>query len=98
MKILQLQVIVPRNDSFTILLAGKLIAVGVSVKSVDGIRFKTATDEGGIVSDAQGPPDIVAECGGAHLAIECKRPLSTEATGRRIKEASEQLNIQACPE
>lgn len=80
-----------------ILLAGKLIAAGISVRSVEGISLKNTSSGEGTIMSGQGVPDIVVECGGTLLSIECKRPLSKDAITRHLRDAHKQLREQGTP-
>jgi hypothetical protein len=73
----------PRNDAFGYLVAGKLLAAGVPVVAVEGIRTRDAICE----SEA----DITFRWNGTLIDIECKRPQSYAALVERTKEAREQI-------
>jgi len=73
----------PRNDTFVYYLAGRLLAAGVDVTSVDGIAARSVAT----VSSA----DISVTVGGEDIDIECKRPRSVEAVGSRSDKAEKQI-------
>jgi hypothetical protein len=76
----------PRNDAFVYLLAGKLIRAGVKVIAVDGIAAQGI----GCPSDV----DITFDWNGSAVDIECKRPQTQKALGKRLREACQKLTGQ----
>src|SRR5215467_1613781 len=73
----------PRNDTFVYYLAGRLLAAGVEVTSVDGIAARHI----GTASSA----DISVTVGTEYIDIECKRPRSIEAVTTRSDKAEKQI-------
>lgn len=73
----------PRNDAFVYFLAGKLLKAGLKVIAVDGMVAQGTTCH----KDA----DITIDWHGSVIDIECKRPQSSKAFEKRIKEAARQL-------
>jgi hypothetical protein len=80
----------PRNDAFTILVAGKLIKAGIPIVAVEGIPARTVTDSTGLTELLQS--DIVARSNGGYISIECKRPQSKDKIATRIAEGRDQLS------
>lgn len=83
----------PRNDAFTILLAGKLKKAGIMVVTIDGIP----ANSGHPFSDrdlSEFLKSDVTMWSKSLFRVECKRPQSKEAIGIRAKEARKQLNGQ----
>lgn len=82
----------PRNDSFVLLLAGKLHKVGIEVIGVEGLpRIKkiplTGKREKNYLES-----DIWVRHAGLDISIECKRPSTFGAIEKRTHEARKQLD------
>jgi hypothetical protein len=73
-----------RNDAFGYLVAGQLLAAGVSVVAVDSVPARDAT----CASEA----DVSIDWRGRLIDIECKRPQSHAKLEERTKEAREQID------
>ena len=73
----------PRNDAFSYLVAGRLLAVSVSVVAVDGINARD--------TPCSSEADVTFRWNGTLLDIECKRPQSYAALGARTAEARAQI-------
>jgi hypothetical protein len=73
----------PRNDAFGYLVAGRLLAAGIPVVAVEGIRTRDA--------DCESEADVTFRWEGTLIDIECKRPQSFVALAVRTKEAREQI-------
>jgi hypothetical protein len=73
----------PRIDAFVYLLAGKLIRAGVKVIAIDGIAAQGIS----CPSDV----DIAFDWNGSAIDIECKRPQTQKAVGKRLREARQKL-------
>ena len=80
----------PRNDAFTILIAGKLILADISVVAVEGILIQTVAES--TEFNALLRSDIVVKCNGNHIVIECKRPQSKDKIATRAGEARDQMS------
>jgi hypothetical protein len=76
----------PRNDAFVYLLAGKLIRAGIKVIAVDGIAAQGIRRPSDI--------DIAFDWNGSAIGIECKRPQTQKAVGKRLREARQKLTGQ----
>lgn len=72
-----------RNDAFGYLVAGKLLAAGVSVLAVDGVMAKNKTGK----SEA----DVTFQWNEGLIDIECKRPQSYASLVERTKEGRKQI-------
>ena len=72
-----------RNDAFSYLVAGRLLAVGVPVVAIDGITSR----DGNCTSEA----DVTFQWSGKLIDIECKRPQSYASLEERAKEARDQI-------
>ena len=81
----------PRNDIFTIVLAGKLLRAGIALRVVEGIHHRGHADRIESVLCGSPPPDLVIEANDILLRIECKRPLSKNAIEHSAKEACRQI-------
>lgn len=79
----------PRNDAFTILVAGRLIRASASIMAVEGIKARNVADSKQLTEQLRS--DIVVYMGEDYVLIECKRPQSKEKIGPRIAEARGQL-------
>ena len=73
----------PRNDTFGYLLAGKFLAAGISVVSIDGIHSKSP--------HARPTTDFSFRWSGDEINVECKRVQSRTQLPRRAKEARKQI-------
>ena len=73
----------PRNDAFNYLVAGKLLASGVSVVSVNGIASENFTD--------QSNADVTFQWEDIYVNVECKRLQSEAQLPFRAKEARKQI-------
>jgi hypothetical protein len=73
----------PRNDAFGYLVAGRLLAAGIPVVAVDGIRMRDTIYE----SEA----DVTFQWYGTLIDIECKRLQSYAALEKLTEEARGQL-------
>ena len=72
-----------RNDAFSYLVAGRLLAAGVPVVAVDSMLMRGAA----CASEA----DVTFQWHETLIDIECKRPHSYAALGKRMQEARTQL-------
>ena len=73
----------PRNDAFSFHVAGKFLASGISVVSVDGIASENGTD--------QSNADFTFRWEDAYINVECKRLQSEAQLLFRAKEAEKQI-------
>ncbi len=73
----------PRNELFVYLMAGKFLAAGISVHSIDG----TCTPSGVSVSAA----DFSFDWNGCNINVECKRVNSPAQLQRRACHARDQI-------
>lgn len=80
----------PRNDAFGFFMAGRLLAAGCDVLSVDGInrRDETRLWRG----------DVTIHHRGVFLDVQCKRPQSAEAVSRNVDKARRQILEAAAPQ
>jgi hypothetical protein len=72
-----------RNNAFTYLLAGRLIASGIEVLAVDGIRKEGQSIEW--------KGDITIQQGGEPLDVQCKRLQKENQLIKRVKGARDQI-------
>jgi len=72
-----------RNNAFTYLLAGRLIASGIEVLTVDGIRREGQSVEW--------KGDITIQQAGEPLDVQCKRLQKESSLINRVKEARNQI-------
>lgn len=79
----------PRNDAFSFLIAGRLLAAGCEVLAVDGIG--RATESTRWVGDATVRHD------GIVLDVQCKRPQTTDNIQSNIEKARNQIIGAANP-
>lgn len=79
----------PRNDAFAFFMAGRLLAAGCDVLSVDGVnrRDETRLWQG----------DVTIQHQGIILDVQCKRPQSAEAVNRNVDKARKQILEAASP-
>lgn len=82
----------PRNDSFVLLLAGKLNRVGLEILGVEGIprTKKPQVVEQRMLKFLES--DIWLNHSNLDIEIECKRPRSLGAIPKRVQKAQKQLN------
>lgn len=73
----------PRNDAFSFLIAGRLLAAGCDVLAVDGIRRVTESTQW--VGDATVRQD------GIVLDVQCKRPQTSGTIQSNIDKATDQI-------
>ncbi len=73
----------PRNDAFGYLVAGKFLAAGIPVVSVDGIA------SGEVASESNA--DLTFRWGDIYFNVECKRLQSEARLLERAKEAGKQI-------
>jgi hypothetical protein len=73
----------PRNDAFVYFLAGRLLAAGIDVITVDGIMKKN--------EPGRNASDISIQVDGSLVNIQCKRPRSEQKLRRAVHDARKQL-------
>jgi hypothetical protein len=73
----------PRNDAFSYIVSGTLIAAGVEVVAVEGIP------QGGC--DCTSEADLTFNWKGTPIDVECKRPQTADALIPRMQEACDQI-------
>ena len=74
----------PRNDAFVYFLAGRLLAAGIDVITVDGIMKEN--------EPSPNASDISIRFDGALVNIQCKRPRSEPKLRRAVHDARKQLS------
>jgi hypothetical protein len=73
----------PRNDAFVYFLAGRLLAAGIDVITVDGIMKEN--------EPCPNASDISIHCDGSLVNMQCKRPRSEQKLRRAVHDARKQL-------
>lgn len=74
----------PRNDLFVYLMAGKFLAAGISVESIDGICAHPGVKES--------TADLSCRWNALDMNVECKRVNSPTQLPRRAKDARNQID------
>ena len=82
----------PRNDAFTIILAGKLNNAGIAVASIEDSRRNSSVLTQNSIESTVIKSDIAIKYYDLLIPIECKRPQSIDAMYARAAEARKQLS------
>ena len=75
----------PRNESFVLLLSGRLIRANINVTAVEGVLAQNAS--------CHTDGDITFEWDGEVIDIQCKRPQTMDSLAKNVKKATNQINV-----